>query len=262
MSFSLNKFLKQRLFAQHGIINTYINDEQLALLLNQDNYIKEIEDVIPDNSEQFPISQALARFLARIVINMEFKNILEFGAGSSSLVFARSLKLLGGGRLTSVESDPQWCSDIWEKVEGINVVDAELIVSTPRFVISRKGLYHSYTSAKKEIAKRGPYDLVLIDAPQWSYGRDGSLHTAFPFLRKGTLLVIDDAGRPGDRWSLYRWLQIYPGLQLALYDQDFAGKGVALLYYDGDKRNYLSCRCIITSAYHSMLNWLTRRRRT
>lgn len=259
--FFLSKLVKQRLFSQHGIINTYINDEQLALFLNQENCIKEIEDVILDDSNPYPISQVLACFLARIVINMGLNNILEFGTGTSSLVFARSLKLLGGGRLTSVESDPQWCSDIWAKVEGIKVVDAKLIVSQPRFVISRKGLYYCYTSAKNEIAERGPYDLVFIDAPKWSYGRDGSLHIAFPFLRKGTLLVIDDAGRPGDRWSLCRWLQIYPGIQLAVFDPNFARRGVALLYYNGDKRNYLSYSCIITSAYHSMLNWFTRRRR-
>jgi predicted O-methyltransferase YrrM len=53
-------------------------------------------------------------------------NILEFGAGSSSLVLATALSAAGGGKLTSVEQNPQWCIEKWAIVKQKENVDCHI----------------------------------------------------------------------------------------------------------------------------------------
>lgn len=234
-------------------------NKQLAKSLNSTRTFNQIEKVLPDSSDPWPISQDTARFLARLVVDMKCRNILEFGAGYSSMMFANALSMIGGGQLTSVESDPDWCMDKWREVQKIKGVDSQLIVSKPNFKMTRKGFYHSYESASRVIAERGPYDLVLIDGPQTFYGRDGSLHLAYDYLKPNALIVLDDAQRRGEQWTIQRWLQTYSGLNLTVFDPSFAGRGVAVFINNGHQGEQVSLNTLFTSGCFALKNWYYRR---
>jgi predicted O-methyltransferase YrrM len=235
--------------------------ERLATLLAESHGAEggaRVEDTAP---ETYAIAPAMRNFLELLVEVQQPRSVLEFGAGASSIVLARALARRGGGRLTSVEQRPEWCAEAWAAVAAVREVDARLVHSTPRLRIAWDGVSYVYRTAAPILRERGPYDLVLIDAPQWYYGRDGSLHLAHPHLRAGALVVLDDAGRKGERWTLSRWLRTYPGLRLVLYEPGFAGRGLAVLHHDGDPRRRLSLLSIWTSAYHARHNARTRRRK-
>jgi predicted O-methyltransferase YrrM len=234
-------------------------DAQIIELLQSSAVDASIEAILPDGSNRWAISPQLGRFLANLVSRFTLRNVLEFGAGSSSLVLAQALSISGSGRLTSIEHMPEWCAEKWAAVGRISNVDAHLIVAAPRFTVSRRGFYHIFSAALRELASRGPFDLVLIDAPQYFYGRDGSLHAALPHLAQNALIVLDDAARSGERWTLWRWLRIYSGLRLVVYDSAFGGKGVAVLRYSGDQSAKIDPQSLLTSAYQAARAWKKRR---
>jgi predicted O-methyltransferase YrrM len=248
-------------FQKYSLRHTLVpeSDAQIIEILHSSALDSSIEAVLPDGSNLWPISPQLGRFLAGLISKFNLRNILEFGAGSSSLVLAQALSTCGGGRLTSVEQMPEWCEKQWAEVKQIPNVDARLIVSSPRFTMNRRGFYHTFSTATIELAHRSPFDLVLIDAPQYFYGRDGSLYTALPHLARNALIVLDDAARSDERWTLWRWLRIYSGLKLAVYELTFGGRGVAVLRYSGDPSAKMDLLSLMTSSYHAAQAWKKRR---
>ena len=219
-----------------------------------------VTPVLPDGSSPWPISVDLGLLLGRLVAEHDRRSVLEFGAGRSSLVVATAMAAQGGGTLTSLEQDVTWCAELWTQVEAVGAdVDAELAPVTPRLGWSPIGLHHRY-EVHDLLTRRGPFDLVVVDAPQYWFGRGGALPTVRPHLTDGALVVLDDAARKGERWALYRWLRTYPGLELLAYDASFGGRGVALLRWNGpaDEAHRFSLLGVVSSVTDRLYSVLRR----
>lgn len=230
---------------------------RIAGLVHGDTRYDDVDREFPISSSSWPIPSETAGVLARLVIELRLTRILEFGAGTSSIVFANALAHIGGGFLTSVEEDPRWCGELFNRAQSVPRVDTRLIASRVYFRASRRGgLYHGYDdAAATEVAERGPYTLVLIDAPDGYFGRDGALHLAFHSLAPGALIVVDDSKRRKERDTIARWLATYPGLVL-LADAPALGHGTAVLGYTGDPRVRLSPQTMATSAVREAYAWV------
>lgn len=161
------------------------------------------------------ITPALGDLLGELVQSRT--NVLEFGAGRSSVVLARA------GKLTSLETKPEWCREPWGEVEQMGI-DAELVPTT---LALRWQPYPHYRMVA-DIKNRGPFDFVFVDAPQWYYGRDGALPLCWRYLTDGALVVVDDAGRPQERGAIMRWARTYR-LRLVHFDPRLGNNGVAIL---------------------------------
>lgn len=186
-----------------------------------------VERIVGELVNTWAVSPETARVLARLVVEERRTRILEFGAGMSSRVLAAALEEIGGGRLTSVEVHPSWCEDAWEMVRRSANVDAVLIPATLELRLDRRGPHYRFVP-EDEIARRGPYDLVFVDAPPRRYGRDGTLHSSGGALTNGALVVLDDARRKHEQLVLRRWLLNDEHLHLVANDGDF-GRGIAVL---------------------------------
>jgi len=228
-------------------------DTALERVLRSDERYAAVEEVVPDGGSTWSIAPEVARLLARIVVTLRRRSVLEFGAGRSSLVLARAMALGGGGRITSVDDAPQYCAEAWERVKETPGVDATLVVSRVGLMLDRSGLQYGYVDARREIAGRGPFDLVLIDGPFGGYGRDMSLHLSFEHLAPGALIVLDDAARRRELTALRRWRRIYPGLAVVHHDPAF-GRGIAILRLGGDRTRRLSLRAILGSLHDRLLD--------
>lgn len=191
-----------------------------------------VERIIEGLSNPWSVSVETARVLARLVVEEQHSSILEFGAGMSSRIFAAALEELGGGRLTSVEENPAWCEDAWILVEQSPNVDALLIPASVHLKLDGRGIYYGYEQVT-EISRRGPYDLVFVDAPWGGYGRDGALYIAIECLSPGGLIVLDDAQRVREKRSLRRSMLNYPGLTLTA-NVGSVGRGIAILCKDSN----------------------------
>lgn len=219
----------------------------LREVLASDERYEDVEDLLARNDSPWSISPDLARLLSRAVISLGLSNVLEFGAGLSSLVLATALSHLPRGRLTSVEQNLSWCRDHWRRVGEIENVDSRIVESRPRLCLNGVGLCYVFREAAGVIAARAPYDLVLVDAPQGFYGRDGVLAMVHRRLAPEALVVLDDAGRSSERWALFRNLVGVPAYRLLFYDGGFGGRGCAVLSSDSRQRSRPSLLGVSTS---------------
>lgn len=217
-----------------------------------------ITGVLPDDSSIYPITRTLGSLLARLVMAGGVQNVLELGAGASSVVLAQALRASGGGKLTSIEQDPSWCRDQWAAVTDTPGVDAHLEVAQPIFRFTGPFPCHVYATAQQTVAERGPYDLIFADAPQRYYGRDGTLPLVAGSLRPGALIVLDDAGRREEGSAIGRWLLTYVGLELVVYDPTFGRRGVAILRAKRPLTQRYSVRSWVGGAAHAGAAWLRR----
>lgn len=236
-------------------------DSQVEALLSGDPLPAPLEALLPDGSSRWPLSPALARFLARVVLDLGPRSVLELGAGTSSLVVAEALSMRGGGRLTSVEQSPEWCAAAWARVQRVPEVDARMVVSEPKLALSEMGPVYLFESAREQVAERGPYDLVLVDAPQWYYGRDGALPLVHDHLAPGAWVILDDSRRKLERRTVLRWLRTYPGLSLVYLEPEFGGRGLAVLRLaraEAPKPDPLS---VATNTLQALVYWNKSRRR-
>lgn len=193
--------------------------------------VESLLDAHPPESS-FSISNATVRAVANLARAGACRNILEIGAGRSSIIVAEALSRAGGGRLTSVESSPRFSARAWSLVRDTPNVDSLLLVARPKLRASAAGVHFWFDVAAEKLRQRGPFDLILIDAPHQSFGRDASLHVAHRHLALPAIVVLDDAGRPGEMKTIEGWLARYPGLRVV--ETSLVEKhGFAVLAFEG-----------------------------
>lgn len=169
-------------------------------------------------ASSYSISDATMAGAVDVVLAGHASNVLEIGAGRSSAILATALAEAGGGTLTSIESAPQFCEREWALIRQMDTVDGQLLVAPVALRAGRAGMHYWFDGALDSLSSRGPFDLVLVDAPHQSFGREASLHLAFPHLTAPAVVVLDDACRPGERRVLEHWRQCYPDLRLVARD--------------------------------------------
>jgi len=189
-----------------------------------------VVDALPPANDTYALARPTAVGWARLVTELGCRRLLEYGAGASSRVAAEALASVGGGRLTTIEQDPSWCAELWERTRSVDGVDAEMIVAgRPTARLTPHGLLHGYFDIESELAERGPFDAVLIDAPQGCYGRDAGLWLALPHLTPGAVVILDDAGRWKERLTLDRWCRALPFAEVLCHDRGVGRSGAAAL---------------------------------
>jgi len=219
----------------------------------------DVAALLPDNLGKWPVSLPMAKWIAAAIHSLRRSAVLEFGPGWSSLIIAEALAANGGGRLTSIEHQPQYVRpDVWDRVQRKSSVDAVLVVTELRRTFSTHGLLWAYRGLHRRISSRAPFDLVFIDAPPSpQYGRISTVHDAYPFLAPGAVIILDDAARPQEQTAVARWLSTYPSLKLVILDVA-AGRGIAVLVHEGTPRRRLDIR----AAAATLLDYWRELRRT
>lgn len=201
----------------------------------------------PTDHSGFVMARSHAAFLAGLVRDGGVERVLEFGTGYSTLVLASALAERGGGAVTTVEQSPAWCEATLARAQTVPDADVRQVTGAVRMAATRAGWVRVYAELDRAVRDRGPYDLVVVDAPYWRHGREGALQAALPHMRPGARLVFDDAGRPADRWALKRLLAACPGLQLELYDEHTVPGGVAVMRLAGSPDLAWSVRVMLDS---------------
>ncbi|GAA5059856.1 hypothetical protein GCM10023208_27600 [Erythrobacter westpacificensis] len=148
-------------------------------------------------------------FLHRIVDAVEElcpANVVELGAGATSLVCAKALEQNGGGTLHSydqhagfVEATREWLAE--EGAEA-RMAHAPLTASVQGW----PGRWYDLSNLPETI------DLLIIDGPPWSVHPfvRGAADCLFDRLSPGAIVLLDDGARPGERIVARRWRERWP----------------------------------------------------
>jgi caffeoyl-CoA O-methyltransferase len=116
------------------------------------------------------------RFLALLVALSGARRVLEIGTFTGYSAIAMAEALPAGGRLTTLELDPEHAAKAREHIEAAGVADRVEIV-LGRAIDSLRRL-------------EGPFDLAFIDADKPSY--PDYFEAVVPLVRPGGLIIADN----------------------------------------------------------------------
>jgi predicted O-methyltransferase YrrM len=150
--------------------------------------------------------------LAAVCNEIVFANrreVVELGAGVSTVVLGRLLAPRGG-RLTSVEHDPAWARVVRSLLETDGLTERTRLIEAqlePHALALDDAEWYA-DSALAQLPDG--VDLLLVDGPPGNEeGLEHSRYPALPALAErlapGAVVMLDDAGRPGEREIVERW---------------------------------------------------------
>jgi len=136
---------------------------------------------------------------------------VECSSGASTAVLARCMQLNGGGKVYSLEHDPEYAAKTRAELQRLELQDYAVVLDAPlRDVAGGKWYDSSVLPPDLRI------DLLVIDGPPMQVG-DQARYPAGPVLferlNSGGTVFLDDAARPQERAILERWRTEFPRLQ-------------------------------------------------
>jgi predicted O-methyltransferase YrrM len=151
----------------------------------------------------------LMRHVVELLAERRPRLVVECGSGSSTVILARCLRRLGGGRLVSLEHDPEFAGRTLEQLRLHGLTDLVTLVTAP--LIDRPtpdGHVLRWYAPVYESALREPVDLLLVDGPPGAGGpraRYPAVPLLAPHLAPGCVVLLDDGDRPDERAIAETW---------------------------------------------------------
>lgn len=172
-----------------------------------------------------------ARKLLSILEELKPRVILELGSGTSTVIVARALQILGWPpeMHIAVDHDARY---LRSTIQLARVNGVEQFVRFQHCPLAPvPGYALPWYSNVPETIGRAQVDLVIVDGPPaYEPGKEESREPALPvirrFLSERAVVILDDANREAESRILERWLQEYPEFSLTRVRE---GKGVAVL---------------------------------
>ncbi len=189
-------------------------------LLQKDIYSNQLMINLASMGKYFPVTgsslnmHSLATILNDVVVNQR-KQIVEFGAGLSTLYFARLIHSLNlETRLISVDDNQGWLDLMKHRLEDENLSEYVQFVFGPlKPCTHAKNKLHWYDeNAVTEALSNCPrkLDSVLVDGPmayEKSKGlaRYPALPVVSPYLDEKCAIFLDDMHREGEQTICKEW---------------------------------------------------------
>ena len=154
--------------------------------------------------------------IARLILSERPEVVVEFGSGVSSFVIARCLEINGAGRLISFDHSPSFAELTRRQLARQRLsADIRVVPLRPARGPRQPGFWYDAGDLPDAI------DLIIVDGPPASLHpetRSGAGPATFAKLRKGGMVLLDDACRPGERKIVSRWREDYPEIQFTHFD--------------------------------------------
>lgn len=149
-----------------------------------------------------------------IVINKR-KNIIEFGAGYSTICFAQLLKINKiEAVFFSVEDNLDWINDLknilksLELTEYVNFIHAPLKNIDKEYLYKNQEKWYDANAISEATENLKNIDLLIVDGP-FGGSTPFARHSAFPFfknrLSENFAIFLDDTNRNGEKEILAAW---------------------------------------------------------
>lgn len=185
----------------------------------------------PPTSDGWTLAPDALRFVARLVRHLRPQHVLEFGAGLSTRMLARTVREADlECAISSVDHDPEFgvlSSQVVQEA-GPKVRLAHQLAP----VVAREcggKLLPIYLLDAGRFASPRSVDLVIIDGPPITLGgREGTLYQLLDYLHPGTLVLLDDADRRSECNALAHWKDNLGGAVEVLRPPGFS-KGLAVI---------------------------------
>lgn len=152
------------------------------------------------------------------------RTVVEIGSGTSTLVAARALERMGGGRLVSLDTHPDHARQTAARL-GEHALQGEVRHLT--FALDDRRPWGIAWGDPGPLPDS--IDLLVVDGPPWFRHPlvRGAAEALFDRIAPGGAVLLDDAARPGERLVAHRWRRRWPGFDFTrLPTQKGALRGV------------------------------------
>lgn len=161
----------------------------------------------------FSLSPAAALRMLNEVAFRRHRTIVECGSGVSTLLFGAKFRQTGEGHVWSIEHDPQWAAYMRRLIARFELGDWITLVEAPLVDTEIEGRSLSWYSreALRDVLELPRIDVLLVDGPPTATGRlnrFGALPVFDRQLHPGSLVVLDDAYRRGERDVASAWKRL------------------------------------------------------
>lgn len=150
--------------------------------------------------------------IVRAIEELRPTYVVELGCGASSFVIARALQLNGGGRCVSYDQHKEFAAITHDWIVE-NMIPADIrhapLGPAPD---GWPGHWYQLSNVPSEI------DLLIVDGPPWAVHPHvrGAAASLFPRVRRGGMVLLDDAARLGERVVARRWRQEHHNMRFVL----------------------------------------------
>jgi hypothetical protein len=149
----------------------------------------------------WPMSGDALALLTALVAELECAHVLEFGSGTSTVALARAVgELAEPGAVTAVENDPAARASTRAALRAAGAAERAVVQLAPLVARRVDGRHLPvYRLDAARFAHTAAPGLIVIDGPPSMLGgREGSIRQALGLADVGTLVLLDDADRPGE----------------------------------------------------------------
>lgn len=161
-----------------------------------------------------------------LVAHVPYPRILELGSGVSTLLMAQSLRRAGGGRILSLDDDARWAAQTEATIAREKLGSFAHVVVAPLVRVEAGGRQSEWYDISG-IEADARFDLIIVDGPPAWRGdelvRLPALYRLRPYLSDTGVLVLDDAGRGGEREVARRWRHDFPDIHFKMVN---VGRGL------------------------------------
>lgn len=167
------------------------------------------DDALPAKLGSWRADAQALTTLAELILERKPGTVVELGGGTTTLVAAQALRLVGGGTLVSIDGDHGFAADTRAMLgaQGLSADIRAVPLADPP--AGWPGQWYDHGPLPDTI------DLLVVDGPPWALHPlvRGAAASLFDRIPVGGTVLLDDAARPGERLVARRWRRDWPGFR-------------------------------------------------
>lgn len=204
-------------------ISTYINDRMRELTEKQQTVLDyaQISRLFPEPNfipfTSWSISPSVILHILNDIVLNKRQNIIEFGAGASTLYIAQLIKTLKlKSHVYSVEASQEWFCNMQKEILRCDLGDIVTLILAPMTVVPEdiclreQKLWYDSGKITDALQEAQEFDLVIVDGPYGS-STPFARYSAIPFLQgrlsKEYGVFLDDAQRKEEQEIAEVWTE-------------------------------------------------------
>jgi predicted O-methyltransferase YrrM len=148
------------------------------------------------------------RFLIALIRRMAPEKVIEFGSGVSTRIVVHELR--EGCVVRSFDHVDAYAVKTRAGLDAVaDGSDVSVLHRAIGLAIFHGKLLPFYRLRRDDLGPVCEADLVIVDGPPGSWGREAALYASFPIMRQGAILLLDDAARPGEQKAVAAWQRFF-----------------------------------------------------
>ena len=153
--------------------------------------------------------------IATLIYRKQPALILEMGSGVSTVISGYCLQQVGAGRIIALDHEKKYADKTEADVRLRGLQDTCEVRYAPLTACETKGWKGEWYDVRA-LDGLDRIDMVIVDGPpefMQEMARYPALPLLFEKLNDDAVLLMDDGNREGEKQTVERWVDEYPGLE-------------------------------------------------